>query len=74
MTQTLSKDQVIGEQFRVVDLLRTSDVAEIYEVSDTSGGQTLVLELMTTGEASNPQKWQAFQEQASDAAKLPSEK
>ena len=70
MTQTLDRDQVIADQFRVVEFVRRTDVAEIYEVRDTEDGQTCTLEWHANPEALDPAKWRAFEDQARDAGKL----
>jgi serine/threonine protein kinase len=73
VTQKLSTGQVVAGQFRVVELVRTTDVAEIYEAHDTAGGQTYALELITSTEAMHPQKWKSFEEQTRDSATLTGE-
>ena len=72
MAQTLAKGQLFAGRFRVVDFTFAADVAEVYEVSDTTDGQACALELITGSAASNPDAWEAFQKQAREAAELDS--
>jgi eukaryotic-like serine/threonine-protein kinase len=70
VSQAFSKDQLVANQFRVVDLVRETDLIETYEARDTTGGQTFALEVLKAGSGADPTRWQNVLEQARDASKL----